>query len=309
MAEHVIRRGLDIPIAGAASGEPVAIDLPERVVIDPREFRGVVPRLIARAGDIIAQGAPLFHAKNDANLVYRSPIAGSVVEIQRGQRRVITGIVIAPSPDEGAVTALATATAEQVGAMSRAELTETLCATGLWWSLRQRPLDQIAVPGEVPQAILVCGTETGPLQPGPDTLLSKDPAWFRLGLAVLTGLTDGAVHVTTPSGSAHPAFQGLTGVQVHGFRGPHPSGDPVVQVNHVCPPRGSARVWYIHAWEVERIGRAFATGRYPGDKICAAVGAGVTAPRFVKTVVGAPLATIVGAVTPAPTAAQILSPG
>jgi Na+-transporting NADH:ubiquinone oxidoreductase subunit A len=295
MTEHVIRRGLDIPIAGAASGDPVVLDLPDRVVIDPREFRGVIPRLVARAGDTVGVGSPLFTSKGNADLQYLSPVAGRVADVLRGHRRVITGIVVEVDRASSQAVALPTATEDALAKMSRDEIVALIQRGGLWWSLRQRPLDRVADASDVPQAIVVCATETGPLQPGPDQLLA-DGAALRLGLAAVRRLTDGTVYLTTRAGTSHPALQGLTGVEVRAFRGPHPAGDPVVQVNHLCPPRGNGRVWYLHAWEVERIGRLLQTGRYPGEKIAAAVGAGVAQPRFVRTVQGAPLGYVVGAV-------------
>jgi len=294
MSDHVLKRGLDIPIAGAASGDAVAV-APDHVVIDPREFRGVIPRLLARPGDSVRAGEPLFHAKRDTALRYLSPVSGRVTEVQRGHRRVITGIVVACDPAVGEPVQGDPVDTVAIASLDRSDIVRRLTEGGLWWGLRQRPLDRVADPADTPQAILVCGTETGPLQPGPDQLLT-DPQAFQLGLQALGRLTDGAVHVTMPAGSSNPCFQGLTGVEQHTFRGPHPSGDPVVQVNHVCPPRGSGKVWYIHAWEVERIGRVLGSGRYDGTKICAAVGVGVEQPRFVRTVLGAPLGAIAGAV-------------
>lgn len=300
MTDHVIRRGLDIPIKGEATGEVQPLDRPSRVVIDPREFRGVVPRLVARVGDHVAQGKPLFHAKSNAELLYLSPISGTVKEVQRGHRRVITGIVIEADAADDDPADLGQVSAEALEALSRDEIVARLLAGGAWWSLRQRPLDRVASPHETPQSILVCGTETGPLQPGPATLLSTDPTAFQLGLAAIRKLTDGTTHVSMSHGASHPAFENLSGVELHRFRGPHPSGDPSVQISHIDPPRNGRTVWYIHAWEVERIGQMLASGRYPATKVYAAVGAGVSKPRFVRATIGTPLDQVVGEVTADP---------
>lgn len=295
MTNHVLKRGLDIPIAGEAAGSPEPLASPGQVIVDPREFRGIIPRLIAREGDRVEIGGGLFHAKANRDLIYRSPVSGTVAEIRRGHRRVITGIVISVDAEQQAPAALDTVASDTVGALSRDEIVDLVLRSGLWWSLRQRPLDRVASPGDTPQAILVCGTETGPLQPGPDVMMAEsDLESFNHGLAVLGRLTDGKVYLSTPHGSSHPVLQGAKGVETHSFKGPHPSGDPAVQINHIQPPTGSGVVWYIAAWEVVRLGRALSSGEYPAEKVYAAVGVGVSKPRFVRTVIGAPVQHIVG---------------
>ncbi|TVQ94112.1 MAG: NADH:ubiquinone reductase (Na(+)-transporting) subunit A [Deltaproteobacteria bacterium] len=295
MTNHVLKRGLDIPIAGAASGSVESLPLPRSVIIDPREFQGTTPRLIAREGDRVERGGGLFHAKSDRDLVYRAPVSGTVREVQRGHRRVITGIVVDVDAEQGEPKVLDAAQADKLPSLSRAEVVDLVRRSGLWWSLRQRPLDRVASPDDIPQSILVCGTETGPLQPGAEVLLSEgDLEPFNHGLMALGKLTDGKVYLSVPDGSTHPVLRGAKGVELHSFKGPHPSGDPAVQINHIAPPSGGGVVWYIHAWDVARLGKVLATGHYPGDKVYAAVGAGVKSPRFVRSVIGCPVQDLVG---------------
>lgn len=293
MPDHVIRNGLDIPIAGGATGQPVAVEAPKTVAYCPVEFKGIVPRLAAREGDRVKRGSPLFQSKSFPEMRFLSPVSGTVKEIRRGNRRVITDLVVEAdgSNDEETFPPLdpATASADDVRA--------ALLARGQWAAFRTRPLNNIPKPDVRPQAILVCATETGPLQPGADVLLSADDkAALQAGLTALGKLTD-TVHLTVPKGS-HPALQGLTGVTVHTVDGPHPAGDPSVQVNLIQPPKGTGQVWIARAWDVADIGRALTTGRFPNERVVAAVGAGVQQPRFVRTVMGAPLQHVVGAVAP-----------
>lgn len=291
MGRHVLKKGFDIPIKGGASGEAVALPMPDTVSIDPREFKGVVPRLAKRAGDTVLRGETLFYDKRRPELCFVSAVSGTVKEVRRGHRRVITGIIVEVDKDstdfvshEGLDGEAATADAVRA----------RLQAGGLWYTLRQRPLDHVPGPNDTPQSILIRGTETGPLQPGADVMLSvEDKECLQAGIDALGKLTPGSVFLTVSEGQTIGAFQGLTGVEVHSFKGPHPSGDATVQVNHIDPPRGENTVWYVTAWDVVRIGKLVRDGEYVGTRVYASVGAGVT-PRFVKTVVGAPLAHIVG---------------
>jgi Na+-transporting NADH:ubiquinone oxidoreductase subunit A len=266
------------------------------VAYDPREFPGIVPRLAVKPGEKVKQGSALFYSKANPAMRFLSPASGTVKEVYRGKRRVITAVVVDVEGDEK--ESFPVWSAQDVAAKSRDEVSSALMAGGLWACLRTRPLNMLADPTVTPQAILVCGTETGPLQPGADVLLSSDERdALQLGLTALGRLTEGRVHLTVPGGSAFAAFEGLTGVETHQFSGPHPSGDATVQINHVEPPTGSNQVWYISAWDAARIGKLLSEGVFPNERIYAAVGAGCETPRIVKTLLGAPILEVIGAAT------------
>lgn len=291
MPDHVVKNGLDIPIDGPATGDPEPIGVPATVAYSPVEFKGLTPRLSVREGDTVKRGEPLFHAKAAKQIQILSPVTGTVKEIRRGRRRVITDLVVEVD----------TASAEQhvfpaidVSAVGADEIRGALQERGQWAAFRTRPLDNIPAADAKPQAILVSATESGPLMPGPDVLLSADDKQsLQIGLDALAKLAP--VHVAVPKGSNHPALQGLSGVTVHHFIGPHPSGDPAVQVNLVCPPRGGGQVFTCRAWDVVEMGKVLATGEFPNERVYAAVGCGVEKPRFVRTTTGAPLKHVTGA--------------
>jgi Na+-transporting NADH:ubiquinone oxidoreductase subunit A len=300
MPEHVIRRGLDLPIAGAATGSVESLPFPSKISVDPREFRGLVPRLAAREGDVVRAGDPLFYNKQRPEQRYLSPVSGRVTAIERGERRVITGVVV-ETDGANAAANFPIWDLGRLAGISRDQAKAQLLEGGFWWSIRQRPLGILANPDDVPQSIVVCATDSGPLQPGATELLASDAKEFvQAGILVLKSLTAGAVYLMTKAGSPHPALTGLAGVDEHSFRGPHPSGDVAVQINHVCPPKGNGKVWYIYAWDLARVGELFLRGRYTGQKVVAVVGTGAARNRLVRTVLGASLAAVAGDVKPGP---------
>ncbi len=297
MPQHVVKRGLDIPIAGRATGAIVDLPVPDAVAYTPTEFAGVIPRIVAKPGTKVRAGDVLFHDKTHTEMVFLSPVCGTVREVRRGERRVITDYIVDVDGTETA--SFPTFTAAQIQGMSREEARSAILAGGLWAAIRTRPLSLIADPAVVPQSIVVSATETGPLQPGADVLLdATDKDALQAGLVALKALTDGTVFFTSPAGHSHPALQGLSGVEEHTFKGPHPAGDSVVQVNLVDPPRGAGQVWYVSAWDAARIGKLLLEGVFPAQRVYAAVGAGCKNPRFVRTVLGAPVAHVAGEVIP-----------
>ena len=299
MALHVLKRGLDIPIEGEATGSSVDLPMPATVAYCPMEFRGLKPRLAAREGDKVQAGDPLFYDKTHPEIRFLSPVAGVVKEIRRGRRRVITDFIVGVEGDGAA--SLPGFTMEQLQTLGRDQAAKCLAGGGLWGTLRTRPLDRLPAFGTVPQSIHISAMDTGPLQPGADVLLSADDADFmQAGVHVLAALTDGEVSLAVRQGSSHPALSSLQKVRHYQFEGPHPAGDPTVQINLVGPPLGRNEVWYLRAWDVVLIGKLFLEGRFPAQRTYAAVGTGVTKPRFVRTVLGAPLQDIAGGVAEGP---------
>jgi len=295
MTHHQIRRGLDIPAAGKASGDVIQLDTPSSIAIDPREFAGMIPRLAARAGDSVKRGQPLFFHKFNQELCVTSPVSGRIAEVKRGARRVIEAIVVDVDGDQA--EPLKVWNTGDLKNISRQDATAQLLKSGLFTSLRTRPLDQVPDPTVTPQSILISATETGPAMPGATELLSpKDQEALQAAVYVLGALTDGPVFLTTAQGESHPALEGIQGAELHTFSGPHPAGDNAVQVSYVDPPRAeSARVWAIKAWDAVLIGRAFLEGSVPSDRVYTVSGEGVT-PRIVRTVLGAPLDHVLGKV-------------
>ena len=293
MADVVIKKGLDLPIVGEATGELVVLEPPKTVAWRPTEFRGFTPKVLAKAGQIVSKGSVVVVHKSDTRFVLRSPVAGVVREVRRGARRVITDYVIEASGDD--VESLTKWEMSTLASINREDALEAALATGHWCALRSRPLDSIADPSVVPQAVLICGTETGPLQPGAAALLSGDDLdALQAAVHVLSALTDGAVHLTTMRGVAHAALDQVVGVERHTFSGPHPAGDATVQVNHIEPPAQGGVVWTIRAWDAVALGRTLLDGAFCADRVMAVVGAGAAEQRFVRTVIGAPVQHILG---------------
>jgi len=297
MTVHEIHRGLDIPIAGAAEGAPVDLPRPATVAVDPRELLGFIPRLAARPGDTVKRGQPVMYHKFDHDLVVVAPASGTVKEVKRGHRRVIEAFVVETDDTDAVVEHKRWGLSDLAG-ISRQDALGQLKAGGGLALVRTRPLDHVPNADEVPQAIVISATETGPLQAGPEVLLSEeDKDALQAAVHVFKALTDGEVFLTLPANGQAPGTDGLSGVTTATFGGPHPSGDPAVQVNTLCPPAGGRKVWYVRAWDAAVIGRLFLDGTYDARRVYAAVGAAAAKPRYVRTIQGAPVADVVGETT------------
>ena len=81
-------------------------------------------------------------------------------------------------------------------------------------------------------------------------------------------------------------------MEVTVFDGPCPAGNVGVQVNHIDPVNKGEVVWTVDPTAVIFFGRLFLTGRVDLTRTVAVAGSLVSAPMYVRTVVGTPLATI-----------------
>ena len=79
-----LKKGLDLPIAGAALCEVTKRVAPGLVAVKPTDFRGMVPRLLVKEGDAVKAGTPLFADKKCTDMVFCSPVSGTVDAIVRG---------------------------------------------------------------------------------------------------------------------------------------------------------------------------------------------------------------------------------
>ena len=89
-----IRRGLDIPIAGAPrllidTGKPV-----HSVAVIGFDYHGLKPTMAVQVGDRVKKGQPLFSDKKNPGVQVTAPAAGTVSAINRGERRVLQSVVI-----------------------------------------------------------------------------------------------------------------------------------------------------------------------------------------------------------------------
>ena len=89
MSLHTVRRGFDIPLAGAPKGDAAAPEtrIPDRLALLGADYPGMRPTLRVRPGDSVQRGAVLFEDKKTPGVRFTAPLGGRVAAIHRGARR------------------------------------------------------------------------------------------------------------------------------------------------------------------------------------------------------------------------------
>ena len=278
MATVRLKKGLDIHLVGAIGDDTiVATSQPQSVAIVPDDFHGVIPRMEKKEGERVACGEPLYHDKNYEAIKVVAPVSGTVKEVRRGERRHIDAIIIAPDQGGEAVTLDLKRPAEEV-----------LLASGLWVMMRQRPYDVVPVPGVRPRSVFVTAFDSAPLAPDLDIVLGDKRQYIAKGVEVLKGMTDGKVYIGVRDGQNIDA----PGAEVNTFVGPHPAGNAGIQAANTEPVNKGETVWTMDIVTLARIGELFTTGKVSFDTVVAVDGEMVQQPRYVKTVMGADLETV-----------------
>ena len=278
-------KGLDIKLQGAAEKKTTVLGLASTYAVSPLDFEGIVPKMLVKVGDAVKAGTPLFFNKNNASVVFTSPVSGTVAAVVRGEKRRILAVEIAAD---------STIAYEEFGALdvktaTRDQIVELLLKSGLWTLLVQRPYGIIANPADMPKSIFVSAFDSAPLAPDYGYTLADDKQALQKGFEVLARLTEGKVHLSYNAKDAAPAF---AGVELHAFQGKHPAGNVGVQIHHIDPINKGEKVWTVGYADVSIIGRLFLTGKVDMTRTIAVTGAEVSAPAYVKVIAGAKLDSI-----------------
>ena len=281
-----ISRGLDLPISGAP--EQVIHDGPKisQVALVGSDYPGMKPTMAVREGDRIALGQLLFTDKKNEGVRYTAPAAGTVLAINRGERRVFQSLVIDVDGDKSET--FASYTDDQLAGLDRAAAVDNLVSSGQWVALRTRPYSKVPAVGSVPSSIFVNAMDTNPLSADPAVIIARRSADFINGLEVLTRLTDGPVNLCIAPESGVVGDE-VDGVRVVAFSGPHPAGLPGTHIHFLDPVSANKTVWTIGYQEVIAYGALFTTGQIDTQRVIALAGPQVLEPRLLATQLGANL--------------------
>jgi len=297
MGLHKIRRGLNIPITGVPRQEAAPASV-RHVALVADDFPNLKPRMSVTEGDRVKRGQTLFEDRGNDGVVHTAPGAGTVIAVNRGERRVLQSIVIElsdgelsgePGPDE--FESFGSYRGDDPGGLNGEDIEALLVESGMWTALRARPFGKSPPRGSRPAAIFVTASDSDPLSADPDVVLADQREDFDLGLKALARLTEGETYLCVGEDSTIP--DGLTApVSVEVFAGPHPSGTAGVHIHTLLPVSRKRTVWQVGYQDVASIGRLFRTGRLDVRRTVALGGPPVTQPRLLATRVGASIAEI-----------------
>ena len=288
-----ITKGLDLPISGEPSQKIVQGPAVTRVGLVASDYIGLKPSMLVQQGDRVKLGQPLFEDKTNPGVLFTSPAAGVVSELNRGDRRAFLSMVVDIDGEESvSFQALAE---KGLDAVNRRQLAEQLVQSGLWTSFRTRPYNKIPAVGSSPSSIFVQAMDTNPLAADPMLVIREQERDFQFGVQALTKLTEGKVFVCRRPAVMLPG-DGSSGVQAAEFEGPHPAGLPGTHIHYLDPVGPAKIVWFINYQDVIAIGRLLSTGTLFTDRVLSVAGPAVVDPRVIRTRLGADIGQLVNGI-------------
>ena len=277
-----IKKGLDLPI----SGKPAQVihngNTVTEVAILGEEYVGMRPSMKVREGDVVKKGQVLFEDKKNPGVVFTAPASGTVVAINRGEKRVLQSVVIKIEGDEQVT--FTRYEAAQLASLTNEQVKQNLVESGLWTALRTRPFSKVPALDATPSSLFVNAMDTSPLAADPAVIINEYKADFEHGLAVLTKLAK--VNLVKVAGANIPS---VSNVEVHEFAGVHPAGLVGTHIHFIDPVGATKQVWHLNYQDVIAIGKLFTTGELFTDRVVALAGPQVKNPRLVRTRLGANL--------------------
>ena len=153
-----IKRGLDIPLAGVPRQEllPYRTETRRIAVVGP-DYIGMKPSMLVNVGDKVALGQPLFEDKRNPGVIFTAPGAGSVVAINRGDKRKFLSAEIALSGR--AEQTFKSFAGKDLLTLKREDVRDNLAESGMWPAFRTRPFSRIPTLNSEPDAIFVAARD------------------------------------------------------------------------------------------------------------------------------------------------------
>ena len=284
-----IRRGLDLPLAGAPDQEIDRGADVTHVALIGSDYIGMKPTMLVEVGEDVHLGQAVFEDKKNPGVQFTAPGSGKVVEINRGDKRRFQSLVIELAGDDQ--IGFQSFENRDLTSLSRDDVVDQLVQSGLWTAIRRRPYSKTPGINENPFAIFVQAIDTRPLAPFPGLVIDEQPAMFRYGLQVLSRLTEGTVYVCSRPGFAVPGtdpndvpVEGVQGVE---FDGPHPAGLPGTHIHKVAAASENRPAWHLDYQDTIAIGSLFVTGKLTVERVISLAGPQVERPRLLRTRWGA----------------------
>ena len=280
-----LKKGLDIPLAGAPDLAVKRTVMPDTVAVQPSDFKGLNPRLLVREGDRVLAGSPVLADKKNPCILVTSPVSGTVKEVVRGDKRKLLAVLIEADRDQEYLDFGASGNVSTEG-----DVKDMLLKSGLWAAIIQRPYGIVADPDAKPKAVFVSAFSTAPLAADTEFTLANEVSAIQAGVNALTKLAP--VHVSVKS--ADSAFAKLSGATIHVVKGKHPAGNVGVQIANISPIHKDETVWTVCPTLLAAIGRLFKTGRYDVRRTIAVGGPAANGAGYVNTLPGIPMSALKG---------------
>ena len=277
-----IKTGLDLPIKGLPRQEICEGNAVSHVALVGSDYPGMKPTMLVKEGDLVRLGQPLLADKQNLGVQLTAPGSGTVIQINRGRRRLFQSIVIEL---DDKLAGVSFSKHDDLGLIERAQVVSQLVESGLWTAFRRRPYEKIPSIDSAPHSIFINAMDSHPLAADQALAISREPESFLNGITIISKLTDGPLFVCREPNASFEAGS----AQIETFGGKHPAGLAGTHIHYLDPVGEGKEVWHLSAQDVIAVGRLFKDGILFTDRVVSLAGPTVKDPRVITTRLGASL--------------------
>ena len=279
-----LKKGLDIKLCGEIQTGQKAREVSHTAIaIVPDDFPGITPKAMVKPGDNVLKGTPLFTDKKYPDIKIVSPISGTVTDVCRGERRKLLFISVEPDEKNNILPEAAKPYKDSDDSEKAQQL---LLDSGLWAFMRQVPFGIVPRPSVTPRDIIITTFDSAPLAPSWEEYINTQSDYIQCGASLLKKLTSGNVYLSTRN---NETLSAIDNVEVIEFNGPHPAGNPSVQIANIKPVNKGEVVWTLDLPTLVRIGKLAKSNELDFSTEVAITGYEIATPHYVKTTIGASL--------------------
>src|SRR5574344_250430 len=275
-----LRSGLDINLKGKAKETKTALPLSEEYALVPDGFVGIIPKVEVRIGDVVQAGDALFVNKKFPEVKFASPVSGTVVAVERGERRKVLCVKVKADAQQK----YRDFGKKDVKSLDADGVKQALLEAGVFGFINQLPYAVSTNPQTQPKAIFVSALRDMPLSADFEFELKGNEKDFQTGLTALSKIAKTYLGISKKQSSQ--VLTEAKDVEINLFDGPCPAGNVGVQVNHVSPVNKGEVVWTVDPTSVIFIGRLLNTGKVNLTRTVSVVGSEVSNPSYADVIVG-----------------------
>lgn len=280
-----LRKGLDIKLKGSAQLKDVATDAGEVFALCPEDFHGVTPKVVVKEGDKVLAGDALFVNKRYPSVCFASPVSGTVLAVERGERRKVLAVKVKADKE----ISYKDFGKNSAASMSGEQMVSLLLEAGLFGFINQLPYAISTNPETMPRAIFVSAFRDMPLAGNFAYELKGNEEAFQTGITALSRIAKVFVGINADE----EALLGkLKDAEVTLFKGKCPAGNVGVQINNLAPVNKNEVVWTVSPTVVYFIGRLLLTGKVDLRHKVALAGSEVKDPAYSEVLVGQSLSSL-----------------
>ena len=293
MKNFKITKGLDIPLSGIPVQSAPEMREVEHHALLGGDYPGLKPRLSVKEGDKVKRGTPLFRHKDDPAINYGSPVAGTVVAINRGHRRSLVSVVVAKD-DKNSQEKFEGIKNIKPSSVSADKLAKILQESGLWIAFRNRPFNKVPHSSQRPDTIFINTMAVDYHSPDPELFLEHHNEEFNKGVLALAALAKRQVFICcAPTSSLAKSEYKSKNVTTATFSGKFPASLSGTHMHFLYPASRQATNFCINYQDVSALGGLLTKGELFNHRMLGLSGPAVNNPRLIISMLGAGIKEIV----------------